>query len=487
MGAMVVSKILKSPHQKESFTKFKPLEEGLSDEVFKAVTEIFDQLGGASLLKKSGEVYIKPNAVDSKPYSHTRVELLKAVVLYWKEKGAGKIFLFENSTQANYTRIVFNATGYTKMCRETGAIPIYLDEEKSTELFFSRKTGKEDESGEIGESHKSGMEYELKKFEMPATVMKLINERDDHLYINIPKLKTHSMGVVTLGIKNQWGFPMQKSRGVDHNFRLHHKLADILGYIKPDITLIEGIEGTIHGHYFATALADKQVKPFKVLIGSDNVVAADIVGSALFGLKVADVPHLQNAIDKGFSHGVNIDADIELAGDIQNMEDLNILGDMPPEGHYPWDLYPQFPDDVKLVNGKELYCHEGCRNNPLCLLQNLSLDYGGRGGWTMVAGKGHDPLEIAAIEGAVLVVGPCAVSEVAEQLINRLGEKKVYISNECNNLAATAEAMFHLMKVNPATLVPISFFTALSSYTAARMKGSCSRVPHPLSHIIKRT
>ena len=477
MSAGVIVKKLKTPHGQVSFTAYKALNEKLAKEVDAAVTEIFDSLGGSSLLKDSGEVYIKPNAVDSKPYSHTRPEVIRAVIGYWKSRGARLIFLFENSTQANFTRLVFKTVGYTKICRDTGCKPVYLDEEESTSLSFKDRPLPNEADNPV---------YDLAEFAMPTTVMKLINEREKHLYINVPKLKTHSMGVVTLGIKNQWGFPMQKSRGFDHNFNLHHKLTDILGYIKPDIVLIDGIEGTIHGHYFPTALADKQVKPFLTLLGSANVVAADIAGAGIFGLKIADVPHLKLAVERGFSGGVKSESDIILSGDVTDFSDLYHNPDQPQEKHYPWDLFPQFPADVRLVTGQERYCPEGCRNNPLCLLQTLSLDFQGKGGWTLVAGKGHDKEAIESIKGRVLIAGHCAIEEVADQLTARLGKKNVYLSGECNNLCATAEAMLHLMKVNPLKLVPLNSLKSSAGYLTARLKGSCSRVPHPLSHILKR-
>ena len=477
MKTKVIVKKLLSSHQNESFTNFLPLNRSLVNDINKAVTAIFDELGGASLLKASGDVYIKPNAVDAKAYSHTRVEVLREIILYWKKAGAKKIYLLENSTQANYTRLVYRAAGYSKLCRETGAKPVYLDEEKSSPLPFNGR-------GPAGVKEPDG--YDLITFNMPETVMRLIEERDRHLYINVPKLKTHSMGVVTLGVKNQWGFPMQKCRGFDHNYNLPHKLADVLGHIRPDITLIEGVEGTINGHYFATALADKQVRPFRVLIAGTNVVAADIVGARIFGLNVDDVPHLKIAIERGLSNGVMGPQDIALSGDLASLEKIDLIGDMPATGHYPWDLYPEFPPDVTVIKGNKLVCREGCLNNPLCVMQTMYMDNAGKGGWTLVLGKGHDQSVIDNINGRVLVAGHCAIEEVSEKLIKRLGRKKVYLSGECNNLCSTVEAMFHLMKVNPISYVPVNPFVSSVAFLMARLKGSTSRVPHPLSHIIKR-
>ena len=117
---------------------------------------------------------------------------------------------------------------------------------------------------------------------MPRLVHeKLIREKDANLYVSLPKLKTHSMSVVTLGIKNQWGFPIDRDRGPDHNYNLHPKLVDVLSHVRPDVTLIDGVEGTIYGHYPALAVADRCVRPFRVLLGGLNVVAVDIVGAGI--------------------------------------------------------------------------------------------------------------------------------------------------------------------------------------------------------------
>ncbi|RJP91500.1 MAG: DUF362 domain-containing protein [Desulfobacteraceae bacterium] len=474
--ATVIIKRLEAAHQKTSFTSFQPLSKEMRKDISLKVKEIFDALGDSQLLKSSREVYIKPNAVDAKAYSFTRPEVLEAVINYFKQAGAGKIFLMENATQANYTRLVFRGTGYTKLCRKTGAIPVFLDEETSETLKFSDT---------IPERDGRETPYDLGTFEMPATVMKLIRERDQHLYINVPKLKTHSMGVVTLGVKNQWGFPMHRSRGLDHNYNLHHKLVDVLGYIRPDVTLIEGVEGTIHGHYFATALADEQVKPFRVLIASKNVVAADMTGAKIFGLEVTDVPHLEYAIKRGLSDGVNRLEHIDIKGDITDISTIDLLGDRPENKAYPWDLYPRFPEDVAIIKGREMACREGCVNNPLCTMQTMYLDRGGKGGFTIVMGKGFDQREIDAITGRVLIVGHCAISETAEGLIQRLGRRKVYLSDECNNLCDTAQALFHLMHVNPAFYVPVNPLVAFYEMNMAKLKGSSSRVPNPFCHLIK--
>ena len=475
--AKVILKKLNALHQQTSLKNYLPLNEKMVSEIRRAVGEIFDELGGAALLKSSGAVYIKPNAIDAKAYCHTRIEVLKAVIEYWQQAGAKKVYVLENSTQANYTRVVFAVNGYAKLCRQTGAVPIYLDEEKTRVFNFTGRSssGKDNPKG-----------YDLTSCALPLTVAeKLIDGKNENLYIDLPKLKTHSMAGVTLGVKNQWGFPIHTSRGVDHNYNLFSKLADVLSLIRPDVTLIEGVEGTIYGHYPVTSLADTCVKPFRVMIGSKNVVAADIVGSRIFGLGLEDVPHLQEAVARGLGEGVNGLEDIECTGDITSLDGIDLIGDMPPEGKYPTDLYESYPGDVRMIVGKTMACREGCMNNPKTLLQVLHHDYQGKGGWTLIMGKGFDPVEIDALQGRALIVGHCAIEEIGERLIGRLGRAKVYLSGECNDLCSTVNAMCHLMKVNPLVLINQNLAGALIAFALAILKGSTSRVPNPFCHLFK--
>jgi len=461
----VIVRRLQSPHQKESFTEFRPLNNALKEEVFAAVREIFDAAGGKSLLKSSGDVYLKPNGIDSKAYCFTRPELVEAVILYWKNNGAKNIYLFENSTQGNFTRMVFVLTGYTEICRRLDAKQVFLDEEKSVPFVFRGKAPEgSDEKG-----------YRQTTFDIPEFIVKrLIEKKDENLYINLPKLKTHSMADVTLGVKNQWAFPQQKDRRADHNYNLPHKLADVLGYIKPDFTLIEGIEGTVFGHYPVTAFADQCIVPFKVLIGSANVVAGDMIGAKIFGLDAEKIEHLKIAVQRGYSGGVSSLKDINVIGDISDFTEV-----------YSSDLYPRFPDDVRVICGKERLCREGCKNNPLTVLQTLCYDYGGRGGWTLVMGKGHSAEELNSIKGRVLIMGRCAIAETKETLIKKLGKKNVYLSGHCNDLCATLNAMCHLMKVNPLRLAAMPFFSSFVLLVFAKLRGTRARIPNPFAHLIK--
>ena len=474
----VIIKRLNADHGSQTFTKFLPLTREMVKEVERAVREIFDGLGGASLLKSSKDVYLKPNCVGANAYVYTRPEVLEAAVRYWLKAGARKVYVFENSTQATYTRLVFEMTGYNALCKRTGAIPVYLDEDDTVECDFPGKSPKsQDPKG-----------YELTKFRMPRLVHeKFIREKDANLYVSMPKLKTHSMSIVTLGVKNQWAFPIHPDRSPDHNYNLHYKIVDVLSHVRPDVTLIEGVEGTIYGHYPPLALTDRCVRPFRVLVGGLNVVAVDIVGARIFGKRIQDVPHLQIALERGLGGGIQSERDILIAGDCSEYESLDLLNELSQYGgQYPDDLIPEFPEDVTIIKGREMACREGCVNNSLSNLQLMDFDQHGKGGWTMVMGKGFDDEVIKNIQGPVFVVGPCAVKEIGQKLMDRLGKSKVYFCNECNDLTAMVESMCHLMKVSPMKLAPpINPIKGLVLLLQSRLNKSSGRMTNPLANLIK--
>ena len=426
-----------------------------------AVSEIFMNLEKSGpILKDSQEVYIKVNGIDFKKHAYTSPEVLQEVIKYCIEKGA-KVYVMENATQANMTRIVFSINGYKKVCDDLGVEIIYLDEETSEVFEFSGKPS----------SLETADGYILKQFRLPKTIVKIMNERDSITYINLPKLKTHSMARVTLGIKNQWGFPQHADRGKDHNFNLHSKLVDVYELIQPDITIIDGTEGTINGHYPPTNWEDKLVIPFNILIGGRDTLSVDVVGARIFGLSLEEVPHLKIASERGLG--------------VADLNKIKVIGKSLSDykEKYDWNLVQEFPKDVKIIKGKELLCIEGCQNNPLATIQGFAVDFPEKfkGGWFVIMGKGHDAdlVEKLKAEGynKGLVAGYCAINEVGEKVRETFGKRKVFFSGDCNNLADTVKAVLKLAGMTVFDLVPIPVEELMPLIEEAKAHGSTALTP----------
>ena len=220
-------------------------------------------------------------------------------------------------------------------------------------------------------------------------------------------------------------------------------------------------------------MEDKLVIPFNVLIGGRDTLAVDVVGARLFGLELGEIPHLRIAYERGLGEG--------------DLEQINIHGDISHYNKkYDWDLIDNFPNDVEIVKGKELLCQEGCKNNPLTVLQVLSLDYPKKfkGGFFIVMGKGFNDniVEDLKRHGYTrgLVAGFCAINEVGDKLRTTFGKKNVFYSHECNNLAETITALSKLSRVPIMDLTPISAFKTLKLLISAKLHKSTALIPKVL-------
>jgi len=417
----------------------------IADSLDEAVAGVFAPFGGGrALLKSSGDVFLKVNAIDFKPFTFTDPEVVGAAVRYFRSEGASRVYVIENSTQSNFTRLVFKASGLLKVIKENGATPVYLDEGRQETLTMPTL----------------GREVRVSRW----VKERLMHGKDSNLYISFPKLKTHSMSTVTLSVKNQMAFLAHADRIPDHNFKLHLKLADIYGLVRPDFALIDGVHAVFHGHYPAEALAPRCTERLDLLIGGDDPVATDVVAARLLGFDIEQVGHLREAAARGYGEG-DI-AKIEVLGDAERWQ-----------RHYSCELLPEFPPDVRILQGQERCCPEGCRNNTLTLLQMLWLDFQGKGGFTILMGKGHDAGEVDSLTGRTLLVGDCAIEELAPRLKERLGAKNVRTVWGCNNLRDNTAAQLKLMKVSPLKMVPLNPLDSAWTLMQARLHRTTSRIP----------
>lgn len=340
-----------------------------------AASDIFMAFGGGKfLLKASGNVFLKVNGIDFKPHVYTSPEVVEAVINYFYKEGAKKVYVIENSTQGNFTRLVFEITGMKKVCRKTGAIPVYLDETDEMPMYLPG----------------------LKSFiAIPDFVHEnLVENRNDNLYISIPKLKTHSMTTVTLGIKNQFGLIHQMSRIPDHNFKLHQKIADIYSNIQPDFTIVDALEATNYGHYPAGAQTKKCVVPINLLFGGDEPLAVDITGAGFLGFNPEEVEHLRLAAGERL-HEYRPE-NIEIVN--QNLFDER-------RQNFSWDLLEIFPEDVMILRGRTRCCVEGCKRNTEAVLEVFYQDFAGKGGFSILMGKDVNLEDVDRINGPVHIAG----------------------------------------------------------------------------------
>lgn len=393
------------------------------------------------ILKSSKEVYLKVNGVHCKKNCFTNPEVLRATIECLYREGAEKVFVMEDSTIGNVTRLVFELTGYTKICKETGAKPIYLDEEKPETVTLC-----------------SGVSISV-----PKTITRIAENRGSIAYINLPKLKSHNATVVTLGIKNQYGFLSHDDRKKHHDTTIHSLLADLYHYIQPNITMIDGINA-VSGEMPITAFEDMQIRKLDILIGGTDTLAVDVVGSKILGYTIEEVPHLKLAHDQRLGEG-NLDNIVCLGESLQNYV-----------GKSEWNLIDQFPRDVKIIRGSEKLCREGCEVNTLIAIQMLVYDYGGKGGFFVLMGQGFNDGLINQLKNESytrgLIAGSCAIKEVGTEFIKEFGKRNIYFSSDCCNVAETVSSLVKLTRLSTFDLIPTSTLNALSLIISAKLHGS---------------
>ena len=115
---------------------------------------------------------------------------------------------------------------------------------------------------------------------------------DASCIISVPSLKTHSMAVTTLSMKNMMGAILPK--GIMHG-HIHQKIADLVSVLrkKMKFQIIDGIIGSN-----GSELGGKPLKMDLIIAGEDPV-ACDRVSSAIIGRGLDKVKYLTYAEKKG--------------------------------------------------------------------------------------------------------------------------------------------------------------------------------------------
>jgi uncharacterized protein (DUF362 family) len=115
--------------------------------------------------------------------------------------------------------------------------------------------------------------------------------------INLPIAKHHSLGRVTLGMKNLMGV-MGGNRGDLHN-DFQRKLIDIGRTIPPTLNIIDAYRILTANGPVGGNLA--HVKQTRTLIMSTCIVSADYLASDLFGLKPEEIPLVSEGLKRGLN------------------------------------------------------------------------------------------------------------------------------------------------------------------------------------------
>jgi len=143
---------------------------------------------------------------------------------------------------------------------------------------------------------------------------------DADVIVNLPKLKTHSLTVLTGGVKNMYGVIPCGLRTRFHGDYAAREdfaqvLTDIFSAARPQLTIMDGVvamegEGPAAG----------KLRRLGVILASRDAVALDAVAAGIIGLDPTDILTTRYASERGL--GVGRLQDIEVAG--ERIEDVAV-------------------------------------------------------------------------------------------------------------------------------------------------------------------
>ncbi len=234
-------------------------------------------------LCRGRSVVLKPNVYCPAPAPVTTdPRVVAALIRLAKDSGARKVTVAEGRSistalfrkEGRSTRACFAAVGMDIAARENGADIVYLEEDDFIDIANPEAVI-------------------LKEASIPRTI------HEAEVLINVPVLKSHSLALVTLGIKNLHGVISDKDKLFAHDYhRIPQKLVDILRYRKPDLTVIDGVRGLEGDHADMGAVVDTGI----IISGADTV-AVDAVACDLIGLDNLEVDTTRLAHEQGLGVG----------------------------------------------------------------------------------------------------------------------------------------------------------------------------------------
>ena len=400
-------------------------------------------------LKKCRYIFIKVNAVYFHPHLFTSPSLITAVITYIREYDpAKKIFIMDNCSQGNFTRLCFAATGIDRLARKAGVNRLYLDEEKTVRVSPGRAFGE--------------------NFSFPRILnRRLIEERDDSFYLNMPVLKAHCQAQMTAGLKNQMGLLNDEDRARDHNQGLHQKIVDIYRYIRPDFTLVDALKVLARGPMPAGRYVHELLHDRDLIIGGTDTVAVDAVAASVLGYNPEEVRHLKLASEQGLG--------------VVDLEQIKIEGRLPPvTERIPWEFKTHFPESIQFIKGKDGACYEGCLGHAEQVLELVVNDgsspekLSGRP-LTIVTGRNFYQEQLENLQEPVMVLGKCACEETFDLIRKSYG--RVDALNTCGRCDNILSIALKRLKISPTKMAPVSVPKLLFLWVVGKLHGLKYNLP----------
>ncbi len=306
------------------------------DAVRQALDALLAPMGGMRAFVQPGQtVMVKPNLVmrmAPERAATTHPAVVRAVVE--AVQAAGGIPMIADSTGGPpiLQGGVYQGTGMAKVAEQTGA-----------ELIM-----------------------DMRETELPAPdgvvahrfpCMQAYHKAD--VLINVGKLKTHGLTIMTAAVKNLFGLLPGTTKMEYHAIYQNPKqfckmLVDLCEAVKPALSVIDAIVG-MEGE----GPSGGKPRAMHALIAATNPHAADSVGARIMGLAVDEAPVLAEAVARGLVGEVEV---IGAAVDDLRLTDMNI----PMRGGHRVSNMERLARMFPFVRPRPVFPHKDCNGCGIC-------------------------------------------------------------------------------------------------------------------------
>lgn len=233
--------------------------------------EMFDkaiaEFGGLKkFIKKGQKVVVKPNIgwdVIPENAANTNPKLVSRIIKRCFEAGAKDVYVFDHTCD-NWTKCYSNS-GIERAAKDAGAKVVSGDNEsyyQEVKIPNGKKLTKD-------------------------KVHELILESD--VFINVPVLKNHGGGRLTISMKNLMGVVWD--RGYWHRNNLHQCIADFASYCKPTLNVVDAYN--VMKRNGPRGVSREDVVTMKSLLISTDMLAIDAASAKIFGIEPDEVNYIK--------------------------------------------------------------------------------------------------------------------------------------------------------------------------------------------------
>lgn len=265
------------------------------EEPYESVKKAILDCGGLDHLPAKARVFIKPN-----------------IVFWTKACTFPKWGVITTSRVIEDVVVLLKEHGIDDICIGEGIVVDPRDTETPAHAF--KTLGYENLNKRYGVKYLNVMERPFRKVDLGDGISLKFNEDilDSDFLVDLPVMKAHNQTVVSLGIKNLKGVIDIASRKqchcADPEKDLHFHISKLADPMPPTLTVIDGIYSLERGPGF-----DGRMRRSNLLVASNDILSADLVGSKILGHDPATVGYLVHAAERA---GRSLDlSDIDVVGE----------------------------------------------------------------------------------------------------------------------------------------------------------------------------